>query len=144
TACSKKAEPVTQPTPVRPAPTSTSDADERRRADSIRAAEAARAEEARRLAAAAEAARAALVYELAETIHFDYDQYTISADDQVKLERKAAIMRANPGLRIRVTGHADERGSDEYNLSLGMRRAVAAKTFFTGRGIDAGRIEVAS
>jgi peptidoglycan-associated lipoprotein len=143
TACSKKAEPVTQPT-TRPTPTATSDADDRRRADSARAADAARAEAARKAAAEAEAARAALVNELAETIHFDYDQFAISTDDQAKLERKAAILRANPALRIRVTGHADERGSDEYNLALGMRRATAAKSYLTGRGIDAARIEVAS
>jgi peptidoglycan-associated lipoprotein len=144
TACSKKAEPVTQPTPVRPTPTANSDADDRRRADSLRALEAARLEAERKAAAAAEAARAVLVNELAETIHFDYDQYAISAEDQAKLERKAAILRANPALRIRVTGHADERGSDEYNLALGMRRATAAKSYLTGRGIDAARIEVAS
>lgn len=144
TACGKKAEPamtpapVTQPTPVDP------DAAARARADSIRAEEARRAEEHRRAAAAAEAARAELVNELAETIHFGYDEYTISEGDQQLLTRKAAIMRANPALRIRVTGHADERGSDEYNLALGMRRATAAKTFLTGRGIDGSRVEVAS
>jgi len=144
TACGKKAEPVTAATPVRPTTGASTDASDRARADSIRAAEAARAEAARRLAAEAEAARAALVNELAETIHFDYNLYAISADDQAKLERKAAILRANPALRLRVTGHADERGSDEYNLALGMRRATAAKSYLTGRGIDAGRLEVAS
>ncbi len=144
TACGKKAEPTVTPAPaVRPTATNT-DSIARARADSIRAEEARRAEELRRAAAEAEAARAALVNELAETIHFDYDQYTISSSDQQLLDRKAAIMRANPALRMRVTGHADERGSDEYNLALGMRRATAAKAYLSGRGVDAGRVEVAS
>lgn len=141
TACGRKEEPVVQPPPQ---PTGS-----RVNQDSIdaAAAEAARRaaeEEARRAAAAAEAARAALVNELAETINFEYDQFTIRAEDQPKLTRKAAIMRANAALRIRVVGHADERGSDEYNLALGMRRAVAAKDFLVRLGIDGTRIEVAS
>lgn len=144
TACGKKAEPVMQPTPLtRPAATD-NDAEVRRRADSVRAAQAAEAERLRAAAAAAEAARAALVNEIAVTIHFDYDQFVILADDQQLLDRKAAIMRANPALKIRVTGHADERGSDEYNLALGMRRSTAAKNYLVGRGVDAARIEVAS
>lgn len=136
-ACGKKAEPTTQPTP-QPGPpaanTTTTTPTRPSNADSI-----ARAEAARR-----EAERAALVNELAETIHFDYDQFTINADDTARLDRKAAIMKANAGLRIRVTGHADERGSDEYNLALGMKRAVAAKEYLARLGVDGSRIEVAS
>jgi peptidoglycan-associated lipoprotein len=60
------------------------------------------------------------------------------------LDRKGEIMRANPALRIRISGHADERGSDEYNLVLGNQRALAAKAYLQGRGIDASRIEVTS
>lgn len=140
-ACGKKAaEPAVTPTPTPGAGINRDSIDAARRADSIRAA--AEAERAR--LAALEAARAALVNELAETIHFDYDQFTIGSDDRAKLERKAAIMRANAPLRIRIIGHADERGSDEYNLALGMRRAVAAKDFLVALGIEAARIEVAS
>lgn len=145
TACGKKAEPVVTPQPAtRPTPTVDNDARARQIADSIRAANAAKAERDRIAAATAEAARAALVNEIAETIHFEYNMDGISADDQARLDRKAAIMRANPALKIRVTGHADERGSDEYNIALGMRRAVAAKAYLTGKGVDAGRVEVAS
>ena len=134
-ACGKKADPNMTPaplpsqvaasplTPVRPVNT-----------DSI-----ARAEAARR-----EAERAVLVNILAETIHFDYDQFVINADDTSRLDRKAAILAANPALRIRVTGHADERGSDEYNLALGMKRALAAKEYLVRLGVDASHIEVAS
>lgn len=135
-ACSKKADPIVTPAPVAASvpssPTVTPPS--AGNADSI-----ARAEAARR-----EAMRAALVNEIAEVIHFDYDQFTIGADDTGKLDRKAAIMKANAALRIRVTGHADERGSDEYNLALGMKRAVAAKDYLVRLGVDASRVEVAS
>lgn len=144
TACGKKAEPVVTPKPATTPTTVDNDARARQIADSIRLANAAKAEAARAAAAAAEMARAALVNEIAETIHFEYNMDAISADDQARLDRKAAILRANPALKIRVTGHADERGSDEYNIALGMRRAVAAKAYLTGKGIDAGRVEVAS
>jgi peptidoglycan-associated lipoprotein len=53
-------------------------------------------------------------------------------------------LTANPGIRLRISGHADSRGSDEYNLALGQRRASAAKRYLTDRGIDAGRIDVTS
>lgn len=145
TACGKKAEPVTSPTPVRPTTGSNADSLARiAREDSLRRAAADAAERARLAAAAAEAGRASLVNQIAETIHFAYDQDLISTEDQARLDAKAAIMQANPALRIRITGHADERGSDEYNLALGMRRAAAAKSYLAGRGIDGGRIELAS
>lgn len=137
-ACGKKAPPATPPAPVpgsaAPANSGTATTPRGANADSL-----ARAEAARR-----EAERAALVNELAETIHFEYNEFTIGADDTGRLDRKAAIMKANAALRIRVTGHADERGSDEYNLALGMKRAVAAKDYLVRLGVDAGRIEVAS
>lgn len=137
-ACGKKADPNISPAPLPgPAAPSTGGAvtpPRANNADSI-----ARAEAARR-----EAERAALVNQLAETIHFEYNEFTIGADDTARLDRKAAIMKANAALRIRVTGHADERGSDEYNLALGMKRAVAAKDYLVRLGVDASRIEVAS
>lgn len=88
--------------------------------------------------------RAALLTDLANVIHFDYDQDLIKPEDRPVLDRKAEIMRANPALRIRISGHADERGSDEYNLVLGNKRALAARQYLVGKGIDAGRIEVTS
>ena len=54
------------------------------------------------------------------------------------------ILSANPNLRIRIAGHADDRGSDEYNLALGNRRAAAAKRYLESKGIDGSRIEVVS
>jgi peptidoglycan-associated lipoprotein len=60
------------------------------------------------------------------------------------LDQKVGILQVNGGLRIRIAGHCDERGSDEYNLALGNRRAIAAKQYLVSHGIDAGRIETVS
>jgi peptidoglycan-associated lipoprotein len=125
-----------QPEPEQPAPMPAVDSTairERMRQDSIDAA--------RR---AAEEAAEALRTDLASMIHFDYNVADIRPQDQAVLDRKAAIMQANPALRMRVSGHADERGSDEYNLALGNRRAASAKRYLANRGIDGGRIEVLS
>jgi len=89
-------------------------------------------------------ARADLLRTLQEPIYFEYDQDAIRPDAQSTLERKAAILLANPGLRIRIAGNADERGSDEYNLVLGTKRATAAKRFFESKGIDGSRIDIIS
>ncbi len=142
TGCGRKDPPATTPTPVanNPVGPNADSIASARRADSIAAAEA----EARRLAALAEASRAALINELASMIHFDYDQFSVRPSDEQLVARKVAIMKANPALRIRIVGHADDRGSDEYNLALGMRRAVAVKDFIVRMGVDAGRIDVAS
>jgi len=77
-------------------------------------------------------------------VHFDYDRSNIRSGDATILDQKLAILQANPNLRIRITGHCDERGSDEYNLALGNRRALSAKQYLVSRGIAADRIETAS
>jgi peptidoglycan-associated lipoprotein len=82
--------------------------------------------------------------ELANVIHFDYDKDLIKPEDQPILDSKAAILKANPALRIRISGHCDDRGSDEYNLVLGNKRALAAKRYLESKGIDGSRIEVTS
>jgi peptidoglycan-associated lipoprotein len=102
------------------------------RADSIR-----RAEDARRLA---EEARNALL----APVHFDFDRDEIPASEHALLERKVAILTANPAVQIRIEGNADDRGSDEYNLALGMRRASAVRQYLTARGIGADRLTVSS
>jgi len=81
---------------------------------------------------------------LATMIHFEYDKALIRAGDAAVLDQKVAILQANAGLRIRISGHCDERGSDEYNLALGNRRATAAKQYVVSHGIDASRIETVS
>jgi peptidoglycan-associated lipoprotein len=119
------------PTPA-PAPAPDNSAEERRRADSLAAANAA-AERAKAVAA-----------DLAAMINFDYDQAAIRQNDQGTLDRKASILGANPNVKIQISGHADERGSDEYNLALGNRRAAAAKRYLESKGIDASRMDVVS
>ena len=79
-----------------------------------------------------------------EMINFDFDKSNIRAGDAAILDRKIAVMQANPMVAITVTGHCDERGSDEYNLALGNRRALAAKEYMVNRGISADRITTAS
>jgi peptidoglycan-associated lipoprotein len=92
---------------------------------------------------AAERARA-VAADLATMINFDFDMSVIRPNDEGTLDRKAAILAANPNVRLQISGHADERGSDEYNLALGNRRAAAAKRYLENKGIDAGRMEVVS
>ncbi|OLD96103.1 MAG: peptidoglycan-associated lipoprotein Pal [Gemmatimonadetes bacterium] len=143
------------PQPVTPQPNADSIAAlERARQDSIdRAAAEARArEEAERVARqrAADSLAAmgrtadAVRTMLATMIHFDYDKSNIRSEDAAVLDQKVAILQANPNLRIRISGHCDERGSDEYNLALGNRRATAAKQYLVSHGIEAGRIETVS
>ena len=134
TACPKRTE--TTPAPVN----ADSLAREQARRDSIAAAEARARDEAAARARALEAARAALT----ATIYFDYDASDIRDDSRQVLEQKVPVLTANPSLRIRIAGHTDNRGSDEYNLALGQRRAAAAKRFLTDRGIDASRIDIVS
>jgi peptidoglycan-associated lipoprotein len=118
--------------------------------DSVRAAEEARrraeAEEAARRAAEAERARAVAAARatLEEMVFFDYDMSDIRDDAAAVLRQKVAILRASPQVRLRIEGHCDERGSTEYNLALGNRRAEAIRQFLTGFGLSADRFEIVS
>ncbi|MEX2109819.1 MAG: peptidoglycan-associated lipoprotein Pal [Gemmatimonadaceae bacterium] len=77
-------------------------------------------------------------------IYFDFDKSTIRPDAAATLDRKIPYLQANPGMRIRIEGNADERGSDEYNLALGQRRAASAKRYLVERGIAADRFDLVS
>ena len=81
---------------------------------------------------------------LATMVHFDFDRSEIRPSDQALLDQKIPILQANPSVRIRIAGNCDERGSEEYNLALGNRRAAAAKAYLVAHGIDASRIDVVS
>jgi peptidoglycan-associated lipoprotein len=81
---------------------------------------------------------------LATMIHFDYDKADVRPDDAAILDAKVALLQQNANLRIRVHGHCDERGSDEYNLALGNRRATMVKQYLVNHGIDGSRIETQS
>ena len=145
-ACRKKPAPTPTPTPTATVNQDSIDAENRRRA--------AEAERVRReqfvrdsIANAArqrEAAMAAARSTLLSAVYFDYDMAEIRDDARATLESKLPLLTANPGLRLRIAGHTDSRGSDEYNIALGQRRAASVKTFFTERGIDESRLEIVS
>ena len=77
-------------------------------------------------------------------VFFGYDEYSLSADARSTLTRQAGWLRDNPGARILISGNCDERGTREYNLALGARRAQAARAFLISNGVDASRITTQS
>ena len=81
---------------------------------------------------------------LTEMVFFEYDMSQITPDAEQILRQKVAVLRASPNVHMRMEGHADERGSNEYNLALGSRRAESVIAFITGFGIDASRFETVS
>jgi len=81
---------------------------------------------------------------LTAMIHFDFDKSAIRPGDAETLDQKVPILRGNPSVRMQIAGNCDERGSDEYNLALGNRRAISARAYLVNHGIDAGRIETMS
>jgi peptidoglycan-associated lipoprotein len=132
-ACGKKNEPE-MPAPVSTPPSATpvsttDDAAERARRE---------AEEARRREL--EAKRNTL----SQMIFFGYDRSDISSEAAATLQAKLPILREDATIRIRVEGHADERGSIEYNLALGLRRAQAVKDYLAGFGVEGSRVTVES
>jgi len=79
-----------------------------------------------------------------DRVFFAYDRADLGADAQQTLFAQAEWLNANPGARIQVEGHCDERGTREYNLALGERRAEAVKAFLVGAGVDESRIGTVS
>ncbi|MGL5838652.1 MAG: peptidoglycan-associated lipoprotein Pal [Sphingorhabdus sp.] len=79
-----------------------------------------------------------------DRIFFDTDRFNIDSADQATLQAQAQWLARYPNTRITVEGHADERGTRDYNLALGERRANAAKNYLTTLGVDAGRIQTVS
>lgn len=140
-----------QPAAPAPAPAPAPDNSAQARADSIAAAQrradslaAARAAEARDAAARAQATQAELTGILAARVYFDYDRDALRDDAMSTLDQKAAVLQANPGVTMVITGHTDERGSDEYNLALGQRRAAQVKRYLVSKGIDGARLTTQS
>ena len=135
------------PPPPAPPAVNQDSIDAARRAEEERLArERAEAEARAREAAEREAAaaRAAARETLEAMVFFDYDVSEIRSDMQQLMRQKAAILRASPQVQIRIEGHADERGSTEYNLALGNRRAEAIRDFLTGFGLSESRFEITS
>ena len=114
------------------------------RTPSRRAEEEARRRAEAEAAAARERAIAAARDILGQTVYFDYDDSDITAASEQMLRDKVEILRNNPSLQIRIEGHADERGTNEYNLALGTRRAEAVRQFMTSFGLDASRFAITS
>jgi peptidoglycan-associated lipoprotein len=144
-ACGK--EPPPPPAPVGP----TAAELEQARQDSTALVTAARDSAAAAAAARERAAQAQrdgvqrdLLAALEATVNFDYDEVAITPQAEGVLRPKADILRANSAVRITIQGHADERGSTEYNLALASRRADTVRQFFTAFGLDAGRFVTVS
>lgn len=78
------------------------------------------------------------------TVYFDFDKYTIQSQYTAILDSHADFLRAHPTFGITIEGHADERGTPEYNIALGERRAIAVKEYLQGRGVLAKQISIVS
>jgi peptidoglycan-associated lipoprotein len=79
-----------------------------------------------------------------DTVHFGYNDYNIEDSDKQTLQRQAAWLQKYPSIRVTVEGDCDERGTREYNLALGARRANAVKEFLVSVGVPAARVETIS
>lgn len=78
------------------------------------------------------------------TIYFDTDRYDIDSQDAAALQAQAQYFARYPQITFTIQGHADERGTREYNIALGEKRANSAKAYLTSLGVDANRIAVVS
>lgn len=141
-ACRRKV--VAAPTPV--ASNSSANADSlaalraRQRADSIAAAEAAAAGN----ASEAQRVQAQLAAVLSAKIFFDYDRDVLRDDARTVLDAKVPVLLANPGVSLLINGHTDERGTAEYNLALGQRRAAQVKRYLASKGVPDTRLTAQS
>ncbi len=79
-----------------------------------------------------------------DRIFFGFDQYNVDAEDMATLQSQAQWLQRNPAVRVTIEGHADERGTRDYNIALGERRANAAKNYLASLGIDPSRMNVIS
>lgn len=85
-----------------------------------------------------------LVANVGDRVFFAFNQSSLSSDAQATLDRQAGWLQRYPNVRVLVAGNADDRGTEEYNLALGQRRANAAKDYLVARGVDASRIQTIS
>ena len=139
-ACRRKMEPAPAPASV---PTSDNSAQlaaaaAQRRADSLAAARSALSP------ADAQRVQAEMAQTLAQRIYFDYDKDQLRDDARASLDEKAAILVANSGVALVITGHTDERGTAEYNLALGQRRSAQVKRYLESKGVAESRLSTQS
>lgn len=77
-------------------------------------------------------------------VYFGFDKYDVSAEYEELLNAHANYLRVNPGVRVVIEGHADERGTPEYNIALGERRANAVQMYLQGKGVPEGQMSIMS
>jgi len=82
--------------------------------------------------------------EVGNTVYFDFDSAELTAEAKMTLNRQSAFLNVNPTLVIVVEGHADERGTREYNLALGDRRATAVRDYLIANGLNSARVRTVS
>ena len=85
-----------------------------------------------------------LVVNVGDRVFFDYDKFNVRPDQRSVLDKQVAWMKANPSVTVVVEGHCDERGTREYNLGLGQRRADAVKKYLVALGVSENRIATIS
>ena len=94
--------------------------------------------------AKAEKTAADKLAQVGDTVNFDFDSAELTVSARSTLNRQSAFLSVNPGLMIVIEGHADERGTREYNLALGDRRATAVRDYLVAKGIDSARVRTVS
>jgi peptidoglycan-associated lipoprotein len=77
-------------------------------------------------------------------IHFNFDQYDLDSNSKKVLEQNASFLKSNPDMRVEIQGHCDERGTNNYNIALGERRAHSTKKYLVAQGVDSSRVNVIS
>ncbi|AOM40806.1 peptidoglycan-associated lipoprotein Pal [Xenorhabdus hominickii] len=77
-------------------------------------------------------------------VYFGFDKYDINSEFAQMLDAHAAFLRSNPSVKVTIEGHADERGTPEYNIALGERRANAVKMYMQGKGVSADQLAIVS
>ena len=82
--------------------------------------------------------------EIGDTVFFGFDEYSLTPEDRVIIERQATLLMRSPSLSVRIDGHTDERGTREYNLALGDRRSNSVKDYLVALGVDPSRIATVS
>lgn len=80
------------------------------------------------------------VSQVLNTVYFDFDKYELKPEARDTLSTNAEWLKMNPDIQVQIEGHCDERGTEEYNLALGERRAAAVKDYLVSMGVDEGRL----
>ena len=96
------------------------------------------------LGAAAPGSEQDFVVNVGDRVYFDLDSYSVRSEAFPRLDAQVAWLQRYPSVTIRIEGNADERGTREYNLALGARRAESVRTYLIERGVNAGRIDTIS